>query len=142
MWKSGYAAHYSPPTKKKRKSRAVYRHYPWPVVGVSLTGVGAILRFLGCGSSKSDSAIPLISLFPKLTLVVEAGTLTADIGVIGGVDNGKEPGAVLEAVTPGTVPSVGVGEFPMTGAVGGAWDDCVATEETELDRDLLGLAVG
>lgn len=45
--------------------------------------------------------------------------LAADIGVIGGVDNGRLIDPALAAVTPGTVPIVGVGEFPITGAVGG-----------------------
>ena len=109
--------------------------------GSALTRVGAILRFLVCGSSCSGSCAALDSLFPSVTAVAEFGTLAADIGVIGGVDSGRFTEPVFEAVTPGTVPIVGVGEFPMTGAVGGTCEDCVATEDTEFDRDLLGLAV-
>ena len=85
-----------------------------------MTGVGAILRRFGCGSSCSASFTSLLSLFPKVAPAVEAATLEVDIGVIGGVDNGRPPETELEAVIPGTVPMVGVGELPIIGAVGGA----------------------
>lgn len=105
------------------------------------TGVGAILRFFVCRSSPSASCIVPDSRFDTPPAVV-AGMLEADIGVIGGVDSGKLPEPEFVAVTPGTVPIVGVGELPIIPAVGGAKDDCVATDDTEFDRDLVGLAEG
>ena len=99
----------------------VQRKLPQPVAdGSASTGVGAILRFFVCGASCSGSLTKLVSLFPSVVAVVELGALPpADIGVIGGVDSGRFNVLVLVAVTPGTVPIVGVGEFPITGAVGG-----------------------
>ena len=103
------------------------------------TGVGAILRFFVCRSSPSASFTVAESRFGS-PLVVVAGTLDADIGVIGGVDKGKLPEPEFVAVTPGTVPIVGVGELPIMPLVGGAKDDCVATDDTEFDLDFVGLA--
>ena len=58
-----------------------------------------------------------------------------DIGVIGGVVNGRPE---LVATTPGTLPMVGVGLLVMTPTGVGTCDDCVAIEEVELDRVGLG----
>jgi hypothetical protein len=69
-----------------------------------LTGVGAIRLFFDLLSSWSDSPdVRLPSTLPD----TELAALTADIGVIGGVDSGK---AEFSAVTLGTVPIVGAGE--------------------------------
>ena len=57
-----------------------------------------------------------------------------DIGVCGGVVHGRLLKDGLVAATLGTLPSVGVGLLLTI------WDDCVATEEVELD--LVGLGGG
>jgi len=84
------------------------------VLPAPLTGVGAIRRFLAFVSSCSDSLTPPGSRLPSAPLLdpatPEPVPLWFEAGVIGGVVNGK-PLVELVAVTLGTVPSVGVGEF-------------------------------
>ena len=92
--------------------------------------VGAILFFFGTPTSSSNSD-SLVSLFPSTLPLTELGPLTTpDMGVCGGVVNGRPEKEVLAAATLGTFPSVGVGLLVMM-------PDCVATEEVELD--LVGL---
>lgn len=67
-----------------------------------LTGVGATLRFLGAvvGSSFSDS---LVSLLPSTLPLTELGLLMIpDIGVCGGVVQGKPLKDGFAAATLGT----------------------------------------
>ena len=98
------------------------------------TSVGAILLFFGAVvfSSFSDS---LVSLFPSILPVTELGLLLTipDIGVCGGVVQGKLLNAGFVAATLGTFPRVGVGLLIIC-------DDCVAIEDVELD--LVGLGGG
>ena len=103
-----------------------------------VTGVGAILLFLTVFSSCSDSLTPPVSLLPRILSVCELVALIVDIGVIGGVEP-EIPELGFAAVMPGTVPMVGVGEFPTIPAVLSTFEDCVAMEETEFDLDLVGL---
>ena len=97
------------------------------------TSVGAILLFFGTvASSFSDS---LVSLFPSTLPVTELGLLLTipDIGVCGGVVHVKLLKAGFVAATLGTLPRVGVGLLIIC-------DDCVATDDVELD--LVGLGGG
>ena len=98
--------------------------------------------FLGCLSSSSGSMVLTESRLARVAALVPTGRLAADMGVAGGVENKRLP--LLPAVTPGTVPINGVGEFPIIATVedGCAKDPCVAMDETELERDFVGLAVG
>ena len=106
-----------------------------------ITGVGATLRFLVFLSSCSESLTLALSLFPNEEPFSEFVMLVLDIGVMGGVDSGIPTGWEFVAVTLGTVPMVGVEEFVDKLIVGGAWEDCVATDDTEFDLDFVGLAV-
>lgn len=96
----------------------------------AFTRVGAILFLFGtpAGSSISDS---LVSLFPSTLPLTELGPLTSpDIGVCGGVVNGRPEKEVLLAATLGTLPNVGVGLLLTM-------PDWVAIDDAELD--LVGL---
>ena len=100
----------------------LYHGYP---MSSGLTAVGAIRRFLGPGSSRSDS---LVSRLPSTLPVTDDGRLiTPDIGVSGGVDHGCPPNDELDAVTLGTLPIIGVGLL-TTGC-----EASVAIEDIELD---------
>lgn len=115
------------------------------------TSVGAIRRFFGCWagaasgpllSSFSDSLAVLMSRLPRtvpVSVLVPPCELGIGRGVCGGVVRGSDEGcAECAAVTDGTDPRVGVGLFTTAPA---CWfDDCVATEQAELDR--AGLAGG
>lgn len=59
------------------------------------------------------------------------------MGVCGGVESGMPTGAEFVAVTPGTLPNVGVGLLVTTPAAEVCADDRVAIDEVELD--LVGL---
>ena len=97
--------------------------------------VGAIRRFFGAASSLSDS---LVSRFPRTLPLTELGALIPPpIGVCGGVVQGSVPNELL-AATLGTLPSVGVGLLVMMPPELGKCDDCVATDDAELDRVGLG----
>ena len=96
--------------------------------------VGATLLFFGAllvCSSRSDS---LVSRFPNTLPLTELGLLLTipDMGVCGGVVHGNPPKDGFEAATLGILPRVGVGLLLTT------CDDCVTTEEVELDRVGLG----
>lgn len=99
-----------------------------------LTNVGATLLFFGtvvC-SSLSDS---LVSRFPSTLPLTELGRLLIiPDGVCGGVVHGRPLKDGFVAATLGTLPSIGVGLLLTI------WDDCVATDEVELD--LVGLGGG
>ena len=100
-------------------------------------GVGAILLFFGeaLWSSFSDS---LVSRLPRTLPLTELAVLiTPDMGVCGGVVQGKLAKDVLAAAMLGTFPNVGVGLLLMTPAGVCAWDDWVTMEDVEFD--LVGL---
>ena len=82
--------------------------------------------------------MPPVSRLPKVLPLTELAALVVGPGVIGGVESGKGGTEELVAATLGTFPSVGVGFVAMSPTAVCAKDDCVATEEAELD--LLGLA--
>jgi len=102
------------------------------------TSVGAILLFFttSFASSLSDSlAAPPASLLPRTLPLTELVVLMLlDMGVWGGVVNGKPTAAELVAATLGTVPSVGVGLLVMTVLGVCAWEGRVATEEADDER--------
>lgn len=114
--------------------------------------VGATRRlFGGCCTAEFGSSFPSsfsasfegrASRLPKTLLPAVAGPFggALEIGVCGGVVSGSADGcAECVAVTDGTVPSVGVGL--LTTAIGvGCVEDCVATEQAEVER--AGLAGG
>lgn len=98
----------------------------------------------GCSllSSFSASLEGPASRFPRTLLPVVVGPFggTLEIGVCGGVVSGSVDGcAECVAVTDGTVPSVGVGLLTTAAGVG-CEEDCVATEQAEVER--AGLAGG
>ncbi len=98
-------------------------------------GVGAIRRFFGSASSLSDS---LVSRLPSTLPLTELGALIPPpIGVCGGVVHDRGP-KELVAATLGTLPSVGVGLLVMIPPELCMCEDCVATEDAELDRVGLG----
>ena len=93
-----------------------------------MTSVGAIrLFFEACDcSSFSDS---LVSLLPSTLPLTELGRLmTPDMGVCGGVVQGRPVKEGLTAARLGTLPIMGVGLL-ITG-----WDVSVAIDEIEFDR--------
>lgn len=110
------------------------------------TSVGATRRFFGCSascpllSSFSVSLAGRASRLPRTLPLTEFGPLcdTVDIGVWGGVLNGRAGGwEELAAVTSGTAPKVGVGLLTTAGC----WaEDWVVIEHAELER--AGLAGG
>lgn len=77
-----------------------------------------------------------MSLFPSTLPLTELGRLLIipDIGVCGGVVHGRPLKDGLPAATLGTLPRVGVGLLLTI------CDDCVATDDVELD--LVGLGGG
>ena len=138
---TGLAAPY--PTQKTvdKGNRVAQASHPHELSAAPVTGVGAILRRFFCCSSGSDSLTPPVSRLPRELLpACDVLALANDIGVIGGVVSGSVP-VEFVAVTPGTVPIVGVGELPTSPALC-ACDACVATDDTEFDRDLVGLDPG
>lgn len=114
--------------------------------------VGATRRlFGGCCSVVLEPSLPSTfadslaggtSRLPRMLVPVVAGPFweALETGVCGGVVRGSDGGcAECAAVTDGTVPSVGVGLFTMPAGVG-CVEDCVATEQAEVER--AGLAGG
>ena len=75
-----------------------------------------------------------MSRFPSTLPLTELGRLLTipDIGVCGGVVHGRPLNDGLAAATPGTLPRVGVGLLLTI------CDDCVTTEDVELERVGLG----
>jgi hypothetical protein len=106
--------------------------------------VGATRRFLGCCvKGFSDSLFSSFSNSPRFpsTLPELAVWEALGIGVWGGVVSGRgsvDGCAECAAVTDGTDPRVGVGL--LTTPAGVCCEDCVATEQAELER--AGLAGG
>lgn len=123
---------------------------------VVLTSVGAILLFFGSGPFSLDSSFSLSLFFDSfasslsdslsrrgrgLMPLTELAALwlppcVPGIGVCGGVHIGTCPtGPELVAATPGTALTDGVCCCSATlGSGPGANEDCVATEEADMDR--------
>ena len=115
-----------------------------------MTSVGAILLLFGAFPSTlpplscfSLSISPAVAVSASRLPSDDARTtpplpISVDTGVIGGVVSGSPPAkpAAPLAVTLGTFPMVGAGELTTK-----LCDTCVAIEETELERDFVGLAM-